>query len=165
MAGGLYRFLADDHERLANLISELEQVDDIAADVRYIEFRQGLLRHIAMEEKVLLPYARDRNGGAPLSIAGRIRLDHGALAALLAPTPTARIMTTIRKILEAHNPIEEDPGGLYDTIEELAGSDLDMLIDRVRSVREVKLAPHSDSPRALDSMREAVRRAGYRIGS
>jgi len=165
MADRLYRFLAEDHDRLATLLTELEQVDDIASDPRYIEFRQGLLRHIAMEEKVLLPFARERNAGVPLSVAARIRLDHGALAALLAPTPTAPIMATIRRILQAHNPIEEDRGGLYETIEGLAGTDLETLLDRVHSVREVKVAPHSDSPRALDSMREAVRRAGYGLGS
>jgi hypothetical protein len=42
-----------------------------------------------MEEKVLLPAAQKARGGEPLQIAAKLRLDHGALAALLVPTPTA----------------------------------------------------------------------------
>jgi len=36
----------------------------------YAELRQALLRHIAMEEKILLPYAKAKRGGEPLPIAG-----------------------------------------------------------------------------------------------
>jgi hypothetical protein len=36
-----------------------------------------------MEEKVLLPFAQKKRGGEPLPIAAKLRLDHGALAALL----------------------------------------------------------------------------------
>lgn len=165
MAGRLYRFLADDHDRLERLMTGLRDVEDIAADARYVQFRHGLLRHIAMEEKVLLPFARERNRGEPLPAAAKVHMDHAALAALLAPTPTPQILATIRTILEAHNPIEEDPGGLYEIIEDLAGPELDTLLDRVRAVPEVKLAEHSDSPAALGSMKEAVRRAGYQLRS
>lgn len=161
--GRLYRFLADDHRRLEGLLAELAGQADIAGDDRYAQFRQGLLRHIAMEEKVLLPFAREKRGGEPLEVAARIRLDHGAIAALLAPTPTAQLIATLRTILAAHNPIEEGPGGLYETCEGLAGSELDALVERLRAVPEVKLAPLSDSPRALRSMKEAVERAGYQL--
>ena len=165
MRGRLYRFLAEDHDRLERLLDQLAGREDIADDPAYRQFRPGLLRHIAMEERVLIPFAKEKRGGEPLPIAARIRLDHGALAALLAPTPNAQIVATIRAVLKAHNPIEEDPGGLYETCEELADTELDPLLDRLRTVPEVRLAPHSDSPRALESMREAVRRAGYRLSS
>jgi hypothetical protein len=165
MPGRLHRFLADDHDRLEEFLKQLAGQEDIADDPAYLEFRQGLLRHIAMEEKVLIPFAKEKRGGESLPIAARIRSDHGALAALLAPTPTAQIVAAIRTILEAHNPIEEDPGGLYETCEQLAGAELDLLLDRLRAVPEVRPAPHSDSPRGLESMRQAVRRAGYRLSS
>lgn len=163
MPGELFRFLAEDHRRLEGLLAELTGREEIAGDDRYVRFRQGLLRHIAMEEKVLLPFAREKRGGEPLPVAARIRLDHGAIAALLAPTPTPRLIATIRTILGAHNPVEEGPGGLYETCESLAGPELDTLLARLRSVPEVKLAPLSDSPRALKSMQQAVERAGYRL--
>ena len=161
--GPLYRFLADDHARLAGLLEQLPGQQDIAGEAAYVRFRAGLLRHIAMEEKVLLPFARDRRSGRPLPIAARIHLDHGAMAALLVPTPTPGILATLRAILAAHNPVEEGAGGLYEACEHLAGQEVDVLLDHVRSVHEVRLAPHSNSPRALESVRQAVERAGYHL--
>ena len=64
-----------------------------------------------MEEKILLPAAQRLRGGEPLLIASKLRLDHGALAALLMPTPTVAIIARIRGILKGHNALEEGPGG------------------------------------------------------
>jgi hypothetical protein len=91
-----------------------------------------------MEQNVLLPFEKEKRGGEPLPIARKRRLDHGAIAALLAPTPTAQIIATIRAILKAHDPIEGGSGGLYETVEALAGTDVDALLDRVRSVPSVR---------------------------
>jgi hypothetical protein len=84
-----------------------------------------LLKHIGIEEKILLAAAQRHRDGAPLAVAAKLRLDHGALAALLVPTPTPRIIAAIRAILKLHNPIEEDPGGMYEQSEELAGAESD----------------------------------------
>jgi hypothetical protein len=64
-----------------------------------------------MEEKILLPAAQRLRGGQPLSIATKPRLDHGAIASLLMPPPTAAVIATIRAVLKVHNTIEEGPGG------------------------------------------------------
>jgi hypothetical protein len=64
--------------------------------VAYAEFRAGLRRHIGMEEKILLPAARSANEGEPLASAAKLPLYHGALAALLVPTPTGLIIVAIR---------------------------------------------------------------------
>jgi hypothetical protein len=40
-----------------------------------------------MEERVLIPAARRARGGAALPVARLLRLDHGAIAALLVPPP------------------------------------------------------------------------------
>lgn len=165
MAGSLHRFLAGDHARLDGLL--LSVISDCGTIDRHADrqFRGGLLRHIRMEEQVLFPFLFARHRETPVPglecLHERLHLDHGALAALLVPTPTAPLVQMIRAILEAHNPYEEDPGGLYALCEELAGPGLDELIDRLRRVREVRLAPHTDSPRALESTREAVERAGH----
>ena len=63
-----------------------------------------------MEEKILLPAAQRATGGEPLPAAARLRLDHGALAALLVPTPTPAILATMRGILARYNALEEGPG-------------------------------------------------------
>jgi hypothetical protein len=77
--------------------------------------------------------------------------------------PTPLIVATIQTILASHNPLEEDPGGLYETCEELAGCDVNALLDRVRSVPEIRVKEHVGSQRALEMTRRAVELAGYRF--
>jgi hypothetical protein len=62
-----------------------------------------------MEEKILLPAAQRATGGEPLPAAAHLRLDHGALAAPLVPTPTSAILSQ-RSILARYNALEEGPG-------------------------------------------------------
>ena len=111
--GPIFEFLAADHARLDALLqaalARSEQIDRGPFD----EFREGLLRHISIEEKILLPAAREARGGDPLLQARRLRIDHGAIAALLVPTPTPEIAAEIRKILGPHNVVEEGEGGVY----------------------------------------------------
>ena len=127
----------------------------------YAEFRGALLRHIGMEEKILLPAAQAAHAGKPLPRSTQLHLDHGALAALLVPTPTKSIVQAIRTILGRHNAIAEGPGGVYEECEQLPGFDNDAILQRLRAVPPVPTAAHSDSPIAMESMRSALRRAGY----
>jgi len=161
MPGKIYRFLADDHERLDALleraVSDPENIDVVA----YGQFRSGLLKHISMEEKILLPAARRIRGGEPLPVAAKLRLDHGALTALLVPTPTASVIAAIRAILKAHNPVEEDPGGMYDQCEELARAEAEQILRQLQKAPEVRVVPHVDSPFVMEATRRALARAGY----
>jgi len=161
MPGKIYRYLADDHRRLDALLERAmfnpENIDGSA----YAQFRSGLLKHIGMEEKVLFPAARKQRGGEPLPIAAKLRLDHGALTALLVPTPTAPIVAAIRAILEAHNPLEEDLGGIYDQCEELAGAEADQILRQLQNYSEVKVLPHVDTTFVMEATRRALARAGY----
>ena len=79
----------------------------------------GFAQAHRIEEKVFLPAAQKLRGGEPLPVAPRLRLDHGALVALLVPSPTAPVVAAIRAIFKVHNPIEEEPGGMYDQCEQL----------------------------------------------
>jgi hypothetical protein len=159
--GSLFRFLTDDHARLAELLKRAS-ADPIKIDYEsYARFRAGLLKHIAWEEKILLPAARRLRGGEPPPVAEKLRRDHGALAALLVPTPSRAILEKIREILEGHNLMEEGPGGLYETCERIAGNETNALLVEMRTFHEVKLAAHVDSPQALEAMRHALERAGY----
>jgi hypothetical protein len=136
----------DDHARLDNLLQRAAARPDTIEASAYAEFRAGLLKHIAMEEKILLPAAQRLRGGQPLSIAPKLRLDHGALAALLVPTATPAIVAAIRAILKTHNPIEEGPGGLYEQCDELAGAGANAILDALRNAPEVKVAPYNVVP-------------------
>lgn len=150
--GPLHQLLQHDHARFDALLSRTDATPGTIDLDAYELFRGGLLRHIGIEEKLLLPAARRRRNGDPLPIARQLRADHAALAALLVPTPTHAILATIRTLLTAHNPLEDAPGGVYDICEALAGPDLDALLTRVKAAPEVPLAKHFDGPRAFASI-------------
>lgn len=144
MHGPLHALLAADHARLGELLVRTSKDPDHFDRAAFEEFRAGLLRHIGIEEKILLPDARRRRQGAPLPLAARLRVDHGALAALLVPTPDAALVVEIQQILRPHDVLEEAPGGLYDQCEELAGDEVESLLARVRAAPSVPVAKHFD---------------------
>ena len=83
-------FLERDHARLDQLLARAGRDPENIDMEAFGEFRRGLLKHIGMEEKILLPAIQRLRCGEPLAIAAKLRLDHGAIAALLVPTPRAR---------------------------------------------------------------------------
>ena len=72
MAGKVYRYLADDHARLDDALRRATRDSDRIDQTAYAEFREGLLRHIGMEEKILLP-AASRSPSSPVRIGGSTR--------------------------------------------------------------------------------------------
>ena len=155
------QFLTEDHRRLEMLLQSALLSGDRVDQSVYDQFRAGLLRHIGMEEKILLPTAQRLRGGEPLALAARLRLDHGAIAAVLMPTPTAGLIATLQKILDKHNLIEEGPEGLYETCDALAGAESEQLLARLRAAPELSVLPHADTPALLGAVRRALERAGY----
>jgi hypothetical protein len=121
----------------------------------------GPIARFLADDHSRLPAAQQARGGEPLPIAAKLRLDHGALAALLVPTPTPTIIAALRAILAAHNMIEEGPGGVYELCEQLAGPEAEALLAQLHAAPEVPVAPHSDGPRVLAATRRALARAGY----
>lgn len=159
MSGPLSVFLTADHERLDALlrraVADLDTLDHAA----YEEFRAGLLRHIAMEEKVLLPDVRQREGHTPA--LQQIHADHAALAALLVPTPTHAVLRTIAGILATHNQLEEGAEGVYTRAERLAGPEADERVRRMQAIPPVRVAPHVDGPAVDEHIMQLLRaRAG-----
>jgi Hemerythrin HHE cation binding domain len=163
MSGPLTNFLASDHARLDGLLQRAMTAGGAVDRAAYAEFRAGLLKHISLEEKILLPAAQGWQGGDPLAMAARLRLDHGALAALLVPTPTPAIIAAIRTVLVAHNALEEGPGGVYERCEQLAGAEADALLAQLQAAPAVPVAPYSDGPQVMRVVRRALERAGYDI--
>jgi hypothetical protein len=164
MPGPLTNLLAGDHARLDGLLRRAMAAGGAVDRAAYAEFRAGLLRHISLEEKILLPAAQRWQGGDPLPLAATLRLDHGALAALLVPTPTPAIVTALRTILAAHNALEEGRGGVYERCEQLAGTEADALLAQLQAAPAVPVAPYSDGPQVMSVVRRALARAGYDIG-
>jgi hypothetical protein len=156
-------YLEQDHRRIENLLrGAMESIDHIEPEL-YESFRGALLRHIGLEEKVLFPAIRSATGPTSLPAVDQLHLDHGALAALLVPTPTKVIVDAIRTILDRHNLIEEGPEGVYRRFEKLPGIDAESIAARLKNAPPVALNAHVDNATALESMRAAVRRAGYTL--
>ncbi len=116
-----------------------------------------------MEEKILLPALQRLRGGPPFPGAAKLRRDHGALAALLMPTPTPAILAAIRAVLSAHNRLEEGLDGLYATSDQVLGSEAAEILARLRAAPQVTVTPPSDNPAVMKTLRAALERAGYRL--
>jgi hypothetical protein len=150
-------FFQADHLRLDALLERAAH-DPAGIDGElYAAFRAGLLRHIALEEKLLMPAARRRRGGEPLTLARRLRVEHGAIALLLVPSPTHELIGELRSWLEPHNCIEEAPDGLYAECDALLVGEAKALLEQARAYPAVKAARYNDGPRACRSAREALR--------
>lgn len=158
--GLIGEFLAADHARLNGLLVRSRKPDGTLDLEPFGAFREGLLRHIGMEEKILLP-ALLRSPEAPRELMDRLRLDHGALTNLLVPEPAPEILRAVESILERHNPLEEGPGGFYDACDTLPRAEVEALVRRLRSAPEVPLRPYSRRPEALAAAKRAMKRAGY----
>ena len=145
MIGPIEQFMTADHARLDQLLELACRSDGAIDGPTFAVFREGLLRHIAMEEKVLLPYLRARVGEPP-SIARVLRRDHGEIASLLVPSPTSSGCDLLRGVLARHNPLEEGPDGLYAACDTLAGGDAREVVAQLRAQPPVPVAPHYDGP-------------------
>lgn len=163
--GSITEILAEDHRRLERLLDSAVSGDGYVERESYDRFRAGLLRHIGMEEKILLPAAQRRRGREPLPISTKLRLDHGAIAALLMPTPTSGVLATLRMILEQHNLLEEGSDGLYQTCDRLLRDEVDQLMVQLHAAPDVTVLPCSDAPAVLGAVRRTVERAGFKLPS
>jgi hypothetical protein len=145
VVGAIHAFLAADHARLDALLAR--SVAATAIDLSaYEQFRAGLLRHIAMEEKVLFAEARRRHGGE-LPIFRQLHADHAALASLLVPPPTHALLQIVRAVLDEHNPLEEGDDGFYASCEHLAGDDVPAILAQMQALPPVRIGQHVDEPR------------------
>jgi hypothetical protein len=145
-SGPIETFMADDHRQLDALLTANVRPDGTIDEETYTRFRHDLLRHIGMEEKVLLPYARVRCGGEPLGVAAQLRRDHSAIARLLVRSPTAAGIALLRDLLARHNLLEEGAAGLYAECDGLAGEESAGIVARLEAQPEVPLAAYYDGP-------------------
>ncbi len=159
MRGAIYEYFAADHQRLDALAKRAGADPGTFDREAFDAFREGLLRHIGMEEKFLFPAVRQAAGGAPAVDLKRFRVEHAALTSLLVGTPTADLLMEIQSILTPHNRAEEGPGGLYEICDAMLGSDAESVLARVRAYRGPRLRPYQDHPRVLRNAREALRMA------
>lgn len=127
--------LEEDHARLDALLREATRGaledrwrDSLAPDmVAYAAFREGLLRHIAIEEKLLFPAVKHAPGH-PLPATQSLRVEHAAIGALLVPTPDLALCRELHQLLTAHDAKEEGPNGVYAACERALGDEASALL-------------------------------------
>ena len=153
MPGVLHDFFGADHRRLDAILARA-LADPGRVDLApFGEFRAGLLRHIGMEEKVLFVSARRQDGGG-LEMLAKLRVDHGAIASLLVPTPTPAIISELLSILGPHNRREEDRGGAYDLCDEAIGeTEARRLVRELAGFPDPPLRPHNDTMAVFEHIR------------
>jgi iron-sulfur cluster repair protein YtfE (RIC family) len=157
----LYNFFTNDHRRIETLLEKaIEKSPEIEQDY-YQRFRTGLLRHIKMEEKILFPAAQKSNGGEPLPLMSKLRLDHGALTSLMVVPPTREVIKVLIHVLEKHDLLEEEPGGMYDLCEKLTHDQTESLLHQLENTTEVPVHPFNNADYALGAAKRALERAGF----
>jgi hypothetical protein len=161
MLGVLYQYLSGDHDRLDALLESATAKSGVIDMETYSEFRKGLLRHISMEEKIVLPAIARWQGGRKADMAERLRLDHSAIVSLWVPPPSPSIILTLRSILAVHNSLEDREDGFYDLLERLAGPETERMLGELQGAPAVSVLPHNEQPDILEVTKRAVTRAGY----
>ncbi len=152
-------FLQHDHERLDALLERFS--NDPSDREAYLEFRRGLLKHIRFEETVLFKAAQGVNNGVPIALAAKLRLDHGAIAALVVPSPTPKIICALQTVLRTHNALEEGPNGAYSKCDTLLSEATEQAIEAFEKMPPVPMAKNNDIPLAMESAGRALERAGF----
>jgi hypothetical protein len=85
------------------------------------------------------------------------RWPHGAIAALLVPTPTPALVAEILSVLGPHNRREEEPGGVYDACDEAVGpAEAERLVRELRAFPDVPLKAYNDGPSILAHIQETL---------
>ena len=157
----IYQFFTNDHHRIDMLLDRAtENPEDMQMDY-YHQFRTGLLKHIKMEEKILFPAAQKAKENVPLPLAAKLRLDHGALTSLMVVPPSVEVIKVLRFVLDKHDLLEEEPGGMYDVCEKLTEGETNHLLQQLGRVAEVPVHPFNEAGYALDVAKRTLLRAGF----
>ena len=157
----IYEFFTNDHRRIDELLNKATENPAEVTEEFYHRFRTGLLKHIKMEEKILFPAAQKANDNIPLPLAGKLRLDHGALTSLMVVPPSPEVIKVLYYVLDKHDLLEEEPGGMYDVCEKLTEGETDEIIKQLESVTEVPVHPYNKAGYALDVAKRTLLRAGF----
>lgn len=154
----LPRILLADHQRLHALLAQAQAGESLDTQA-FAMFRQGLLRHIAIEEKILFPAAREVLGN---QIRWReLRVEHAALTSLLVPTPDRGLLGEIALLLRDHDAREEGASGLYAEIERvLPAEHLRQLATRAAALPLIPVRPHQEGPGVHRTRASALESAG-----
>lgn len=157
----LYDFFTADHRRIEEIFTDATKDNNNVDLEKYRAFRIGLLTHIKMEEKILFVAAQKANDGEPLPLQAKLRLDHGALTSLLVCFPSPEVIKVIDHIMEQHDILEEEQGGMYEACEALTQHETEQILKELKNTTPVPVHPFNEAPYVLDVAKRAMKRAGF----
>jgi len=149
-------YLRADHHVIEDWLAQ-SRAHGFALDA-FTQMRRVLLRHIAVEEKVLFPAVRARDPGALID-ARQIKIEHAALSSLLVPIPDLALAAEVATLLAEHDAREECAGGIYERCELVLGDASFDLASRARGVPAVRASAYLDRPNLRRTAREALEAA------
>lgn len=157
----LYDFFTGDHRRIEAIFEQATKDKNQVELEKYHQFRIGLLTHIKMEERILFVAAQKANGGEPLPLQAKLRLDHAALTSLLVCYPSPQVIKAIDHIMEEHDILEEKEGGMYEACEKLTQHETQQILEDLKNTLPVPVHPFNEAPYVLDVVKRSVERAGF----
>ncbi len=126
----------------------------------FARFRERLLRHIGIEEKLLFRALRRADPDCERERLARLRVEHAALTSLLVPTPDLALANEIRGLLESHNALEEGESGVYAScLRRLPGDEVAEILERAKARAPVPTTGYFDGPGTVRTVREALAKA------
>jgi hypothetical protein len=155
----LRAWLSRDHAEIDTLLRAALDAEpfDVAT---FEQFRERLLRHIGIEERLLFPAAKRANGGQLPAGASQLRIDHAALTSLLVPTPDRALACEIANLLTQHNELEERLGGVYDRCMVLLDEPTtEELLYAAAGRKPVPTTKHFDGPGTVRTAAAALQKA------
>ncbi len=110
----------------------------------WTSFRKALVRHLAIEERIIVPMLEARRAPELLATRSELAHDHAALMTLLVPAPNPIWLTDLAERLAHHVAAEEGPGGLYELLDRHLASSARELLEAARSLRTIELGPPAE---------------------
>jgi hypothetical protein len=137
-------YLVADHGRLHILLG-LACAGETVDAAAFAAFRAGLLRHIAIEEKILFPAVQAAHGNEPLPRFRALHEAHSAIARLLVVRPDLDLCSELAYVLGRHDAQEEGRDGVYAECEHVLGPSASQdAARRARAYGEIRVAAYRE---------------------
>ncbi len=114
--------LLREHRELLAMITACTRREGEVDLHAFDQYRLRQLRHVAIEEKVLLPALAERTPLGPAFQNG-LRKDHETIVVLCVTAPDPDFVHDLQEFIAWHQRVEEQPGGLFELYQRHVGDD------------------------------------------
>jgi len=124
----------------------------------YEEFRRRQLRHVAIEEKVLLP-ALARRKKLSAAFQNALHKDHEAIVVLCVTAPNPDFVRDLKELIAWHQKVEEEPNGFYDLFDRHVGDD-PQVSEALAHLPPISPPPFASGEEVAQVLRQVLRELG-----